>query len=177
MKTQHTDTKLDLSKRSETGQRGFTIIEVVIVLAIAALIFLIVFLAVPALQRSQRDTQRRSDLGRFMSQVTQYQSNNGGQVPGPNKFDGNTANGEFVPSYLLVAQDTFKDPSTGVTYKVDYKTSLSGAPSDLGVIFYYQDASCANGTVQDTSPSVNQLRDVAVTMKLEGGGNYCLDNS
>jgi prepilin-type N-terminal cleavage/methylation domain-containing protein len=35
---------------------GFTIIEVVLVLAIAGLIFLIVFLALPALQRSQRDT-------------------------------------------------------------------------------------------------------------------------
>ncbi|HPW47952.1 MAG TPA: prepilin-type N-terminal cleavage/methylation domain-containing protein, partial [Candidatus Saccharibacteria bacterium] len=33
-------------------QKGFTIIEVLIVLAIAALILLIVFLAVPALQRN-----------------------------------------------------------------------------------------------------------------------------
>jgi prepilin-type N-terminal cleavage/methylation domain-containing protein len=33
-------------------QQGFTIIEVLIVLAIAALILLIVFLAVPALQRN-----------------------------------------------------------------------------------------------------------------------------
>ena len=38
---------------------GFTIIEVVLVLAIAGLIFLMVFIALPTLQRSQRDTQRR----------------------------------------------------------------------------------------------------------------------
>ena len=35
---------------------GFTIIEVVLVLAIAGLIFLMVFIALPVLQRSQRDT-------------------------------------------------------------------------------------------------------------------------
>lgn len=39
--------------------KGFTIIEVVLVLAIAGLIFLAVFLALPALQRNQRDTQRK----------------------------------------------------------------------------------------------------------------------
>ena len=43
---------------------GFTIIEVVLVLAIAGLIFLMVFLALPALQRSQRDTQRKNDMAR-----------------------------------------------------------------------------------------------------------------
>lgn len=46
--------------------QGFTIIEVVLVLAIAGLIFLMVFIALPALQRSQRDTQRRDDVARFI---------------------------------------------------------------------------------------------------------------
>ena len=40
-------------------KNGFTIIEVVLVLAIAGLIFLMVFIALPALQRSQRDTQKK----------------------------------------------------------------------------------------------------------------------
>jgi prepilin-type N-terminal cleavage/methylation domain-containing protein len=43
---------------------GFTIIEVVLVLAIAGLIFLLVFLALPGLQRSRRDAQRKSDMGK-----------------------------------------------------------------------------------------------------------------
>ena len=38
-------------------QQGFTIIEVVLVLAIAGLIFLMVFIALPTLQRNQRDTR------------------------------------------------------------------------------------------------------------------------
>ena len=44
-------------------KQGFTIIEVVLVLAIAALIFLMVFMALPALQRSQRDTQPQKRYG------------------------------------------------------------------------------------------------------------------
>ncbi|MCL2869540.1 prepilin-type N-terminal cleavage/methylation domain-containing protein, partial [Candidatus Saccharibacteria bacterium] len=40
------------NKHFKTRQ-GFTIIEVVLVLAIAGLIFLMVFIALPALQRSQ----------------------------------------------------------------------------------------------------------------------------
>ena len=63
------------------SKHGFTIIEVVVVLAIAGLIFMMVFLALPALQRSQRDTQRRDDMSRFLSQVNQYQANNRGKVP------------------------------------------------------------------------------------------------
>ena len=41
------------------NKKGFTIIEIVLVLAIAGLIFLMIFVALPALQRSQRDTQRK----------------------------------------------------------------------------------------------------------------------
>ena len=56
--------------------KGFTIIEVVLVLAIAGLIFLMVFVALPALQQSQRNTQRKNDLTRFMSAVSKWQVNN-----------------------------------------------------------------------------------------------------
>ena len=43
----------------EKTKSGFTVIEVALVLAIAGMIFLMVFIALPALQRSQRDTSRR----------------------------------------------------------------------------------------------------------------------
>lgn len=59
-------------------QKGFTIIEVLIVLAIAGLIILIVFLAVPALQRNSRNTQRKTQAARYLSAVTEWQNNNNG---------------------------------------------------------------------------------------------------
>lgn len=63
------------------SKRGFTIIEVVLVLAIAGLIFLMVFLALPALQRSQRDTQRQDDIARLQAALINYQTNNRGKIP------------------------------------------------------------------------------------------------
>lgn len=62
------------SKREE----GFTIIEVLIVLAIAGLIMLVVFLAVPALQRNARNTQRNSDASLIAAAVSECLSNKNG---------------------------------------------------------------------------------------------------
>ena len=71
-------------RKSAQAKQGFTIIEVVLVLAIAGLIFLMVFVALPALQRSQRDTQRRNDMARIDTSLTQYQTNNQGTNNGTN---------------------------------------------------------------------------------------------
>ena len=62
-------------------QKGFTIIEVLIVLAIAGLIMLIVFLAVPALQRNSRNTQRRNDVSAYLGAVNEFIANNNGAIP------------------------------------------------------------------------------------------------
>ena len=70
-----------IQNQSRRREEGFTIIEVVLVLAIAGLIFLIVFLALPQLQRSRRDTQRRSDLGRILAEMENYSTNNDGEYP------------------------------------------------------------------------------------------------
>jgi prepilin-type N-terminal cleavage/methylation domain-containing protein len=61
--------------------RGFTIIEVLIVLAIAALILLIVFLAVPALQRNSRNNQYRSEASRILAGANEFVANNSGVLP------------------------------------------------------------------------------------------------
>ena len=62
-------------------KKGFTIIEVMIVLAIAALILLVVFLAVPALQRSQRNNARKADASRVAAAIVDFTSTNQGNLP------------------------------------------------------------------------------------------------
>lgn len=62
-------------------EAGFTIIEVLIVLAIAGLIMLVVFLAVPALQRNQRNSARNSEGSRIVGLVTECMSNRNSQIP------------------------------------------------------------------------------------------------
>ena len=52
-----------------------------IVLAIAGLILAIVFIAVPALQRNARDTQRRADISAIQGAIATYSGNNNGQTP------------------------------------------------------------------------------------------------
>jgi prepilin-type N-terminal cleavage/methylation domain-containing protein len=68
---------LNLKKKTD----GFTIIEVLIVLAIAGLILLIVFLAVPALQRNSRNTQRKNDVATMLGAVNEFSNNNNGALP------------------------------------------------------------------------------------------------
>lgn len=110
-------------------KKGFTIIEVVLVLAIAGLIFLMVFIALPALQRSQRDTQRGNDISRLITALNQYQANNRGAIPSVgDKVDGylnvdkskvtaNNSNawGYFYHNYLVVSSSgesgDFADPN------------------------------------------------------------------
>src|SRR3954468_23998215 len=65
------------TKRAE----GFTIIEVMIVLAIAGLIMVIVFIAVPQLQRSQRDNARQNITNRVKAEIEAYAGNNQGLYP------------------------------------------------------------------------------------------------
>lgn len=164
--------------KQDQQRKGFTIIEVVLVLAIAGLIFLIVFLAVPALQRSQRDTQRRNDVSRFMSQLSQYQSNNGGNVP-----DSGTDLQSFRNRYLTTGDDNFADPSSGNVYGATYRGNSSSFAGDRdtmesgnsapGMIYYYRNAKCDGESV--TANTGN--RNVAVATELEGGAIFCQDNS
>ena len=68
-----------INKNQNLTKKGFTIIEVVLVLAIAGLIFLMVFLALPALQRSQRDTQRKQDVAMVVTTLHNWKANNKGR--------------------------------------------------------------------------------------------------
>ena len=154
-------------------KNGFTIIEVVLVLAIAGLIFLMVFIALPALQRSQRDTQRKDDVGKFLSQINSYQSNNRGSVP---PSDTISAANTFVNSYLKADGDQFADPS-GDDYTVEARTGTDPLPStidkdDLGTIFYNTNVVCGDGGDLTDSTS----RKIAVRTYLEGGGIFCSNN-
>lgn len=159
-----------MSYNLQKKDKGFTIIEVVLVLAIAGLIFLMVFIALPALQRGQRDTQRKNDLSRVLTSIQNYQTNNRGALP--------TNYADFTTKYLVAGSDKFNDPSTGDIYTFfDQSGDIRVLPTepvskpDNSKIFYYNKASCEGETIVASGGNK-----VAFAMKLEGGGIACQSN-
>lgn len=166
---------------TQKKQQGFTIIEVVLVLAIAGLIFLMVFIALPTLQKNQRDTTRRNDVSRFKAQVNQFQANNKGLVPTNAQVADMTATG-FAQKYLGMSttpgQGSWLDPLSGNNYA--YKAFVTNIPTTLtstdaaGTWTYLAGQKC-NGE-DFTSSGGSATRTYAIAMKLEGSGIACMDN-
>lgn len=68
-------------RRPASREAAFTIIETLIVLAVAGLILMIVLLAIPALQRSSRNNQRRQDVQAVLGAVSHWELNHSGNIP------------------------------------------------------------------------------------------------
>ena len=156
---------------SSSQKPAFTIIEVVLVLAIAGLIFLMVFIALPALQRNQRDTQRKNDIGRVLTALQSYQSNNRGSIP-------TSWASQLITPYLRLDGDTFTDPS-GINYRLSSRTVADGKPArrinsagDDSLIFYYLNSKCDGENIV----AADGANRVAFAALLEGGGIYCVNN-
>lgn len=150
--------------QQKNKENGFTIIEVVLVLAIAGLIFLMVFIALPALQRGQRDTQRRDDVSRFISQLNSYATNNRGSLPANNDI------GSFAQSYLKWqsgSEGEFNDPSTGNGYDID-GVEAGAVPNETQML-YTRNATCED----ERAVSGGGNRQAAVRVTLESGGVFC----
>ena len=133
-----------------------------------------VFIALPALQRNQRDTQRKNDMARVLSAVKSFQANNNGIAPQKGDYGPN-----LVPNYLKANGDKFKDPD-GSEYVFDtgsngYDTPLKGArKSEYGssIIYVYYQYECDDGKVKVSSGK----NKIAYSIALESGGVYCVNN-
>ena len=150
-------------KKQLKDAKGFTIIEVALVLAIAGLIFLVVFLALPALQRSQRDTARRQDAGRIISGLQNCMADNQGDLTNCYGTGAGGINGPVASSYYIggkLSQITTIDTS---------KTTSPGA-NDNSIANVVQGGSC-NGTTIATGG--NSSKNAAVVVNIESGTQYC----
>ncbi|MGH7195066.1 MAG: type II secretion system protein [Candidatus Saccharimonadales bacterium] len=123
------------ARRAPLGADGFTITEIMIVLAVAAVILMIVFGAVPALQRGSRNGQRKQDIQTILEAVSQYELNDSGKFPDDCGGGGHTActqtGGSTPNDYFLrfsVNKLTFYTRSTQVVSR----NQTSGNAVDQG---------------------------------------------
>jgi prepilin-type N-terminal cleavage/methylation domain-containing protein len=154
----------DFMNVQKNNEKGFTIIEVVLVLAIAALIFLMVFIALPALQRNQRDTARKADVSSIASGVVSFTSNNRGTFP-------------TTGTIVEYAKDISKN-TTSVTVANTLTGSINAAPV-AGVVTVYPKAKCGGNATPANAPLVlgSGSQFVVVTKLESGAGQYfCLDS-
>lgn len=154
-------------KNYTRNNKGFTIIEVLIVLAIAGLILLVVFLAVPALQRNARNTQRKSDVSSVLGSVSEFVANNAGALPttaGTVNFK--VAFAGSVPKLGFYVTD----PQVTYTYTA---TVPGAAPTISGTagndtVKVYNFAKCNGNTATLTGASARSL---VALYNVEGSGN------
>lgn len=134
-------------------QSGFTIIEVMIVLAVAALIMLIVFLAVPALQRNARNTNRTADATKVAGGINECLANKNGTVSKCNT-DAQIWNG--ATNTLDTA--TLKQLTTVSVNSGAAPASPTAFPADNATAKVYFASSCtSSGDDYTTGANANQF--------------------
>ncbi len=148
-----------MSHRATDDSSGFTIVEVLIVLAIAGLIFSLILLAVPALTRSSRNSERRTGVASILHSVSFYALNHGGSIVPSCTFSGATScvalfqslSFAKIPYYngangfgtgFVVCDGTYSSGSLSFGTNADCSPASSSQPTrtdpDKVLIFNYQ---------------------------------------
>ena len=174
-----------LTLRTQKVQRnnnGFTIIEVALVLAIAAMIFLVVFLAVPALQRNQRDDAKKRDVSNVVAAIETYfaNSSNGSIISESTAYSKGPIKTNPIGQYL----DTLSKNIDNVELFYETGTTKPHVWGDH-IDVYFGKQCDGMDQLKNASP-----RSAAVTSQLESGStnyqpkssgdgqkHYCLDAS
>ena len=151
------------NRQKQLSRGGFTLIEVVLVLAIGGLIFLLAFIAFQQVSTNRRDTQRRNDAGRDGIKVTSQTLLTGSATPSTTDT---STNNSFLKAYL---GNGLEGPSE--KYKFIYATTgaISVAANDITVGYGVECAANSNSSFAAKSGSY------AVVMGLEKG-SVCRDD-
>lgn len=149
----------NIKKRNE----GFTIIEVMIVLAIAGLIMLIVFLAVPALQRNSRNTQYKSDASALLAAASEYTDNHNGTIPAASVSSTSPSDANSIVALTKVKSITNLTIVTKSTAGI--KPTFDTATLDTGV-------KCGTISGDTVTPTASATRAMVMIYAVEdSGGN------
>lgn len=145
------------------NKKGFTLIELVIVLAIAALILAGVLVAVGGAQRTQRDQARKQAAGRIATALENFASNNQGAYP--------AAGTTLAATYT----NGISDPDRAANTPPAAGAAPQAATGTSGII-YSTNAVCTAVGGSTTSTGASP-RNYAITYWSEGAGEpQCTSN-
>jgi prepilin-type N-terminal cleavage/methylation domain-containing protein len=164
--------------RLKKNNEGFTIIEVMIVLAIAGLIILIVLLAVPALQRNSRNTAIKNDASVVAGAVGEFASNNDGATPTAADSDCNAEQtGPFNITNATAGATVSPAKVQGGTVSICTQATVTAITPDSGHLYIDFGAKCGAIAATTVTP-VKQGRATAIIYAIETSGALkaqCLD--
>jgi type II secretory pathway pseudopilin PulG len=153
-----------MSTARNASSAGFTIVETLIVVAIAGLILLLVLEALPALQRSSRNNQRRQDIQTVLAATSHYELNHAGTIPNAGQLQ------LFLNTYEK-GKLTFYDSSNIDVYTplaTDNSQTYPSAPVAPDDILINNHAKCtANGNASNQGAGYS---DVVALYSIEAGG-------
>ncbi len=148
-----------LSKLQQKKDEGFTIIEVLIVLAIAGLILVIVLVAVPQLQRNQRNEARRADAARVGTAVSNWSSNNNGKVFEATSLEAMLKDLGDVSQYELAADPAANNfmPTANITVATGAVAAFGTAADDIAKVRIVTKAKCGVDGAAEASAASRQF--------------------
>lgn len=170
-------------RRTGWIKSGFTLIEVVLVLAIAGLLTTVVFLAVSGAQRARRDDQRKRDAVTLVAAVENWRSNNKGR----------NVQSEADLEEIATKYFNRQDPLLGEPYTVmivsdgtehEFAKNWFDYPGhslpDHSFLLYFMSHICGSDagtfTYVTNDDTTHRPREYSVLVQLEAGEVYCVDN-
>lgn len=136
--------------------KGFTLVEIVIVLAIAALILAAILIAVNGAQQSRRDAARRDAGGQIGSLLEESAGNHDGNYPGQ---AGGISTAAFTTQFQARTENPGGDP---VEFQPTYAAAVGACPTGI---------EAGDVTIQIEG------RNWQVAMGLESGDVFCANNN
>jgi type II secretory pathway pseudopilin PulG len=159
-------------------QGGFTIIETLMVLAAGGLMMLIVFQAIPTLQRNGRNNQRSQDVSAVLGAVSRFALNNSGNMAGPcggggsdpSCFDSTQVLGNTHLSYYF--PDTNTPDVSVVIHPRDQSDPVPSNPDSIDKVAVYNRLHCKTDNSGDPTDHAAGFRDVVALYSLEGANDH-----
>ncbi len=160
-----------MSSKRSLVTRGFTIVEVLFVLAIAGVIFMIVFQAVPTLQRNSRNNVRKQDVQAILGAVSHWELNNSANLPSSpaNNFLQYT-NLTYYTKSTIQYRST---PSVGIgvyTYGDAAAAPVTAGPvTSINVVQIYNYEKCSTNNSGTSTSAGAGYGDVVALYAIESG--------